>query len=92
MEKILLNEDFIDFVSSQIHSNSYILQKIGEYKKYNSEYSEINEIIDKTTDEKSKDFLKRIIDCTEHMSIYENAFAFYLGMKQTLNMLQLEEC
>lgn len=91
MKKLLLNDDFIDFVASQMQKNTYILDKIGEYKEYNSEYSKINEIIDNTTDEKEKTFFIDIINCLERMSIYENAFAFYLGMMQTLNMSQLEE-
>lgn len=91
MEDILLNDDFIDFVNSQMEKYSYNLEKIYEYKKYNKEYSQINEIIDKTVDKNLKMFLDKIITCTENMSSYENAFAYYLGMKQSLNMLQLEK-
>lgn len=90
MEDILLNDCFIDFVNSQMQKYSYNLEKINEYKNYNKEYSQINEIIEKISDKNAKKFLEKIVNCLENMSSYENAFAFYLGMKQTFNMSILE--
>ena len=92
MEKILLNDDFMDFVNSQMSENCYILNKIGEYKKYNSYYSNINDSVQyKMKNKKDKKILEKAINYAENISKYENAFAYYLGMRQALSMLQLEE-
>lgn len=92
MEKILLNDDFIDFVSSQMNENYYVLNKIGDYQKYNRYYSNINDTIEnKIKSKEDKEFFEKIINCADNISRYENAFAYYLGMRQALTMIQLEE-
>lgn len=91
MDNILLNDDFLDLVSSQMQKNSNVLDKIGEYKKYNKEYSQINAMVEKMTEKNIKLFFDKIVNCYDFMSIYENAFAYYLGMKQGLGMAELEK-
>ena len=90
MDNILLNDNFVEFVNLQMQENLYILNKIEEYKKYNSQYSKINEIIEKQPKTVEKLFLQKMVNCYDIISLYENAFAYYLGMQQTANMKKLE--
>lgn len=89
MDKILLNDDFIDFVNSQTANCGKVLRKIGEYEKYNSLYSQMSVLIDKIDDTNAKRLFDKITDCLENMSSYEKAYAFYLGMEESFNMIQL---
>jgi len=91
MDNILLNDYFIDYVNYQMQENSSILEKIAEYKKWLKENSKTNEEVEKIKDTNAKMYLEKIINCYENMSIYENALAYYLGMKQSLNIAQLEK-
>lgn len=86
----IFNDNFIDFVNFQMEKNLYLFKKVDKYKKYNKEFSKINENIEKITNEEEKKLIEKLIDCYEKMSLYENAFAYYLGMKQGLNMSKLE--
>lgn len=91
MDDILLNCDFIDYVSFQMQKKSSILEKLDEYKRWLKKSTKTNEEVEKLKDTNEKIYLQKIIGCYENMSIYENAFAYYLGMKHTINMEQLEK-
>ena len=67
MDNILLNDDFLDLVSSQMQKNSNVLDKIGEYKKYNKEYSQINAMVEKMTEKNIKLFFDKIVNCYDFM-------------------------
>lgn len=86
MGDILLNDYFIDYVNYQMQENSSILQKINEYKEWLKKSSKTNEEVEKLKDINVKTYLENIINCYENMSIYENALAYYLGMKHIINI------
>ena len=90
MNETIMNDDFIDFVTYQMYNMSYILEKFDDYKKYFNNYREITETTNNTLDEKSKLVLKRLVDCFEKMSPYENALAYYLGMRQGFSLVEVQ--
>lgn len=91
MEETLLNDDFIDYVILQMSSSTTVLNNIKGFRQFSKKYTAIIEAVENLDDEEIKRFFSIIIDCFENMLTYENAFAYYLGMKHTFNMTQLEQ-
>lgn len=85
MNETLLNEEFTDYIFNIVEKKREDLRKIKEYDEYRKKYTAIQQRLESEGDEKCKD----IIDCIFGMSLYEEAFAYYLGMLHIINMYEL---
>ncbi len=89
MNETIMDDDFINFVTYKMQNMSNVLEKDDTYKKYFNNYREITEKTCNTLDDNSKLVLKRLVNCFEVMSTYENALAYYLGMKQGFSFVRV---
>lgn len=86
MNETLLNEYFMDYIYGIVDKNRKLLRKIKPYAEHRKEYLRITENFEKKKDE---EYLK-LLSSVDGMTIYENAFAYYLGMLHMINMYELK--
>lgn len=89
MDDTIINDDFLDYVEYIMEYNDSHLKKIGDYNKYRKKYSMLTNELE--NEEKEGSSYNQLLECISNMELYENAFAYYLGMAHTINMYQLKK-